>query len=188
MLPTEQLMQDHRVIERMCAVLKAAADRVDKGQAIPPDFFSKALDFIRNFADRAHHGKEEDNLFPAMEQHGLPRHGGPVGVMMEEHDQGRTYVRGMDQAIKEAASGDKSALRRAAQNARGYADLLVPHIKKEDNVLYAMADRFLSRAEQQQLAERFAAIEAERLGPEKRKAYIKLVEDLEKVFGLTRPG
>jgi len=184
MLPTEQLMQDHRVIERMCAVLKAIAFRVDKGQDIPKDFFPRAVDFIRNFADRTHHGKEEDNLFPALEQHGVPRQGGPVGVMLEEHDQGRAYVRGMDEAAPQVAAGDEAALKKAAQNARGYADLLVPHINKEDNILYAMADRSFSRDEQQQLTEKFAGIEAERMGPEKRQAYVNLVENLEKELRL----
>ena len=73
-------------------VLSVSAFRVEKGQDIPKDFFPRAVDFIRNFADRTHHGKEEDNLFPALEQHGMPRQGGPVGVMLDEHDQGRGLV------------------------------------------------------------------------------------------------
>ncbi|MFC1861077.1 hemerythrin domain-containing protein [Chloroflexota bacterium] len=125
---TEELKQEHRIIERMLATLNAAAARVDKGQELPPEFFAKAVDFIRNFADRCHHGKEEDNLFPVLERHGISRQGGPIGVMLMEHDRGRAYVRGMDEAAQRLAVGDRAALEAALDNACGYAELLRQHI------------------------------------------------------------
>lgn len=184
MSATEELKQEHRVIERMLAVLNAAAARADRGQALPPDFFPKALDFIRNFADKNHHGKEEDNLFPAIEKHGIPRQGGPLGVMLAEHDQGRAYVRGLDDAGQRLAKGDGAALKDAAKNARGYADLLSQHINKEDNILYVMADRVLTAAEQQDLVKKFEQVERERIGAGKRLEYVKLLEDLERELGI----
>jgi len=114
----------------------------------------------------------------------MPRNDGPVGVMMEEHDQGRAYVRGMDEAAKQLASGNRIAAKRAAHNARGYALLLQPHIQKEDNILYEMADQALSRTEQTELSQKFAMIETERLGKQKRQKYIRLVEELEKELGV----
>ena len=124
MSATEELKHEHRVIERMLAILEAAAVRVDTGQELPTEFFPKLVDFIRNFADRCHHGKEEDNLFPAMEKRGIPRQAGPIGVMLIEHEQGRAYVRGIDEAGKRFVSGDKTALKAASDNARAYAELL----------------------------------------------------------------
>lgn len=184
MLPTAELKQEHRVIERMLAVLKAAATKAEAGQDLPPDFFPRAVDFIRNFADRCHHGKEEDNLYPAMERRGIPREGGPIGVMLMEHDQGRAFVRGMDEAGKRLAAGDKGAAKEAARNARGYAELLSQHIFKEDNILYMMADQALSAADQKELSARFEQMERERLGPGKHEEYVNLVGQLERGLGL----
>ena len=65
MTATEELMTEHRAIERMLAVLESAAGRLEAGERVRPDVFREALDFVRNFADRCHHGKEEENSSPA---------------------------------------------------------------------------------------------------------------------------
>lgn len=184
MSATEELKEEHRIIERMLAVLEATAAKAKAGQEPQPDFFPKVVDFIRNFADRCHHGKEEDNLFPAMEKRGIPKQGGPIGVMLLEHDQGRAYVRGMDEAGQRFASGDKTALKTAIENALAYAELLRQHIDKEDNILYQMADQALTPADQQGLLSKFEQVERERIGPGKHEAYLKLIEDLERQLKL----
>lgn len=176
---TEELMQEHRIIERMLAILNAAARRAEAGQPLPGDFFPRAVDFLRNFADRNHHAKEEDRLYPAMERRGIPRQGGPIGVMLMEHDQGRSHVKGMDEAGQVLAGGDASAARKGTRHARAFADLLGQHIQKEDNILYAMADQALSSEDQRQLVLQFAEAEKERMGAEKRKGYLKLLDNLE---------
>ncbi len=184
MSATEELKHEHRVIERMLAILEAAVARVDAGQELPTEFFPKVVDFVRNFADRCHHGKEEDNLFPAMEKRGFSRQAGPIGVMLLEHDQGRAFVKGMDEAGQRFASGDKAALKAALDNARGYAKLLRQHIDKEDNILYRMADQVLTSADQQELLSKFAEVEEERIGASKHKEYVRLVEVLEREIRL----
>jgi hemerythrin-like domain-containing protein len=184
MSATEELKYEHRIIERMLGILNAAATKVDQGQGLPPQFFPKVVDFIRNFADKCHHGKEEDTLFPALEEHGIPKQTGPLAVMLAEHDQGRTYVRGMDEANKRYANGDKKALEAALDNARGYSELLRQHIDKEDNILYVMADQVLTDTKQQELLRIFGEVERERIGSGKHEEYVKLVEDLEGELGL----
>src|SRR3989304_8130286 len=108
---TEILKEDHRLIERLLRVLAQAAGKVEKGEEVSTTVFARALDFIRNFADRCHHGKEEDCLFPALEAHGLPRHAGPVAVMLSEHEEGGGDVRGLAQALEQGQKGGKSAAR-----------------------------------------------------------------------------
>jgi len=179
MLPTEELKQEHRVIERMLAVMETAAVRANAGAEPPADFFVKAVYFVRNFADRCHHGKEEDNLFPAMEKRGISKNGGPIAVMLMEHERGRSYVRAMEEAGKRFATGDRTALRPALENALAYAQLLRQHIDKEDNILYPMADRMLTATDQQELLQKFEKVEQERIGAGKHDEYLKLVEELE---------
>ena len=176
---TETLKEEHRLIERLLRVLAQAAGKVEKGEEVSPTVFARALDFIRNFADRCHHGKEEDCLFPALEAHGLPRHAGPVAVMLSEHEEGRQYVQGMAQALEQWQKGDKSASRAVARNARGYAALLANHIPKEDNILYPMGENILPEAVKKGLLEAYEGVE-KRLGEGKHHEYVRLVEELEK--------
>lgn len=188
MLATDELKHEHRVIERMLTVIETAAERQKIGRDLPPDFFPRVVDFVRNFADRCHHGKEEENLFVAMEKHGIPGQDGPIGVMLVEHDRGRAYIREVDRASKLIASGDASAVRIAVQNAMGYSGLLRDHIYKEDNILYHMADQVLTAAEQEALLKKFEEVEMERIGPGKHAEYMKLVEDLEREVGVKTPA
>lgn len=184
MLATDELKQEHRVIERILTVIETAAERQKSGRDLPPDFFPRVVDFVRNFADRCHHGKEEENLFVAMEKHGIPGHDGPIGVMLVEHDRGRAYMKEVDQASKRLAAGDAAALKIAIQNAVGYSGLLRDHIYKEDNILYHMADQVLTAADQEALSRKFEEVEIERIGPGKHAEYVKLVEDLERDVGI----
>ena len=150
-MPTEILSQEHRVIEQVLDCLEAmtqncaAEGRLDKTSA------EQALDFFRNFADRCHHSKEETYLFPAMEAKGFPRQGGPTGVMLAEHEQGRAHIRGMADAIEEAAGGEPEAVTRFVMHARGYVSLLREHIEKEDHCLFTMANQTLTEDDQDRL-------------------------------------
>ena len=75
MSATEELKTEHLAIERMLAVLEASCQRLEAGQRVRPDVFREAVDFVQNFADRCHHGKEEENLFPRLQERGVPREG-----------------------------------------------------------------------------------------------------------------
>jgi hemerythrin-like domain-containing protein len=101
MQATQVLRDEHEGILAMLAVVEAAALRLREGKSIPPDLMTNAVGFFRNFADRCHHSKEEDELFPKMVEHGIPKEGGPIGVMLMEHDQGRAFVRGMSEAAEQ---------------------------------------------------------------------------------------
>ncbi|MDP2857785.1 MAG: hemerythrin domain-containing protein [Bacillota bacterium] len=181
---TEVLKTEHRAIERMLAVLETAAQRLEQGQRVRPDMLREAVDFVRNFADRCHHSKEEENLFPRLEARGVPREGGPIAVMLSEHEQGRAHVGAMAGAIDAYEGGDESAALTIAENARAYVELLREHIMKEDNVLFARADRVLSPADQQELEQRFEQIETEVMGPGVHERYHRLLDDLERELGL----
>jgi len=118
----------------MLDVLEEICNRLEYGEKIDYKHLEQALDFIRTFADKCHHGKEENLLFPAMEEAGVPREGGPIGVMLEEYEMGRKYVVKIVQGVLKYKEGDQEAIREIVENARGYILLLRNHIDKEDNV------------------------------------------------------
>jgi len=185
MKPTDLLRQEHRVIERVLDCLQATAERVEAGKGFDSAAAGSMLEFFREFADRCHHGKEEGYLFPAMEAKGFPREGGPTGVMLYEHEQGRALVRRMADALQALSSGDASAQAAFTQSARAYCNLLRNHIDKEDQVLFVMADRAFNAEEQARLAAAFEKIEAEEIGAGVHEKYHRLAEELAERLGMT---
>lgn len=142
--PMEVLKNEHRVIERVL-------DAMEKQLPRPVDakFYRDAIDFLRNFADGCHHAKEEKELFPVLESAGIPREGGPIGCMLDEHEMGRALIRKIESNIDAGGKGDAEAASTLRKAAHAYIRLLREHIFKEDNVLFVMADRALGPEEQE---------------------------------------
>lgn len=180
--PIRELMDEHALIVRMLNVLREMGGRLQSGKRPDAADLDAALDFISTFADHSHHGKEEDLLFPAMERAGFPRESGPVGVMLMEHRQGREFVSALRLAVSDLKAGLPAAAGDAARAIAGYANLLEHHILKENNVLYPMAMSALPEEAWANLAQSFARVEEERLGPTKRAAYEALVARLELAY------
>jgi hemerythrin-like domain-containing protein len=181
---TDILMAEHRVIERVLAVLNTAAERLEQGQPVRPGFFIDASDFIKGFADGCHHRKEEGVLFEAMVNHGMSRLGGPIAVMLADHEQGRSFTRGMRAAAEKLEAGDASAQEVVITNARGYVTLLQQHIMKEDNILVPMADRVIPVADHAKVAEDFERVEHEETGEGVHEKYLALAASLEGEMGV----
>jgi len=184
MFATDNLKEEHRVILRMIKVLIVASDKLEKSEEVSLEVFKKAVDFIRTFADHCHHGKEQDTLFPLLEERGILRHRGPIAVLLMEHEQGRQYVKGLDEALVNYEKGDKAAKSSIIKNVRDYAELLDQHIYKEDNVLYPMGDKVLSDSDNKQLLEKFEKIENEIVGEGKHEYYLHVISELERELGI----
>jgi len=172
-------MDEHRGIERMLKAMEKALPRLEGGDGSTVPLFVQGVDFLRHFADQCHHHKEEKVLFPLLAEKGVPVEGGPVGVMLHEHEQGRRYIRIMDEAIQRYQAGDAAALKDLATAARGYIDLLRVHIQKEDNVLFQMANRLLSPEEQRDLVKTFDQVETEVIGPGTHERYHQMLDSLD---------
>lgn len=161
---TQILRQEHEAILKMIGAAEAAASRLERGEGVRQETLGNILEFFRVFADQCHHGKEEDLLFPLLESKGLQRDGGPTGVMLAEHEQGRSLIKEMAAATEAYPASPSEAGARWAQAAKGYAALLQGHIFKENNVLFRMAEQMLTPAEQAALAEGFEKLEVEKMG------------------------
>ena len=90
--PTDILRDEHRVILGALSTLELAAERLAGGKPPPAGWWQQMLGWLRAFADRNHHAKEETSLFPAMVKAGVPAGAGPIAVMLEEHVQGRALI------------------------------------------------------------------------------------------------
>ncbi len=152
---TDILRDEHQVILRALLTLESAAEQLGAGGALPEGRWTDMIAWLRAFADRNHHAKEEKVLFPAMIRAGVPAEGGPIAVMLEEHAEGRALLATMytgepaDQAVA----------------ARRYIRLLRDHIDKENGVLFPLADAVLDAHDQAEVRRDFADLETQLVEP-----------------------
>ncbi len=177
MKATEILMEEHRIILKVLDCLEKMAQEAEKTGKLNAQAAQKVIDFFRNFADGCHHAKEENRLFGVLEEHGVPREGGPIGVMLYEHDEGRRLIRGMVDTLEQASEGDAQAVQAFNRYARDYIFMLRNHINKEDQVLFPMADHVVPENMKENLLEDFKKIEQE-AGNRRHREYIQLARQL----------
>ncbi|MCL5962013.1 MAG: hemerythrin domain-containing protein [Chloroflexi bacterium] len=180
---TDVLRDEHEGIKRVLTVLEKETGALKAGREVPPRVFEDILEFITVFADSCHHGKEETALFPRLEEKGIPREGGPVGVMLMEHDEGRQYVQTFREGVALYKEGKPEGKQKIIEGGMGYANLLRAHIDKENNILFKLADRILPQPEQAELVERFERIEAEKIGQGTHERLHGLIDKLEQEVG-----
>jgi len=178
MKATDELKREHQGIELMLAILQAVSTRLKQGQPVAQDHLSGIMEFLTVFVDKCHHGKEEDFLFPALEAAGVPREGGPIGVMLKEHEQGRVLVSRLKDALAALQSGDVSNDARVQVIVDEYVALLSQHIVKENTVLFPMADGKLDANSDMQLVKAFERLEKERIGVGKHEEFHALLHRL----------
>ncbi len=172
---TSSLRRDHEVILRMLRRLESKLDvwkstnRVDRGS------LREFLDFARTFIDRCHHGKEERCLFPCLERRGIPREGGPIGVMLYEHDLGRQLIRQIEDALKGLGQADNRHLE-VIELCESYISLLRQHIEKEDNVLFPMGENVSSLEDRASTNSCYEQIESFEVGREVHEKYERLAD------------
>lgn len=169
---TSALSDEHQNIMLVVDAIARECSSIEAGKAPDYKFFACAIDFIRNYADRFHHAKEEDILFKRFCQEASKLHCNPVEQMLHEHDTGRKFVSGMAEAIKNRS---KPVL---LSNARGYAELLSSHIFKEDNILYPMADEVLDAEAKKVMLAGFARAEKSRFKEGTKERYVSFARSV----------
>lgn len=182
MKSTTELKKEHEGIREMLGILGKVCDRLESGKSVSAGDLERMLDFLEVFVDRCHHAKEEEFLFPAMEGAGLPTEGSPTAVMRSEHETGRGLLRQMRDSAEGCKGDDPVAKERFSNSARRYTDLLLAHIKKEDGILYPLADGMFDAMTDNKLLEDFERVEEERVGHGRHEAFHRLMEELQRAY------
>jgi len=178
MMPTDQLVKEHVSIQLMLEVLERVCSKLNAGGKVPQKHLEQMLEFIKVFADQCHHGKEEEFLFPAMEKVGIPRDGGPIGVMLAEHTKGRQYVQELGEATERYSRGDQTSVPDLISSAQKYIGLLNAHIEKENGILFPMAEEHLPERKKMELLAGFDRVNDENIGKEKHEHMQKILKTL----------
>jgi hemerythrin-like domain-containing protein len=182
--PVEVLEAEHRVIQKMVAGMSVLAEQLEGGERADVSLLESIVEFLRTFADRCHHGKEETFLFPALIRRGVPSHGCPIGGLTGEHQKGRVMVGELAEAIRGYAAGEPPAQENLVKSLRELVIFYPNHIWKEDYLLFPLAGKVLTPEDQQELMEEFETVERE-IGFDVHAEFDKLAAELErKVSGI----
>ena len=178
------MIEEHKNIKRMLSVIRKACIGIMHGKEIDYKDFENMIDFVRNYADNHHHGKEEKFLFNRMIELGgaaekLVRFG-----MLVEHDLGRLYMQGLEEALEQVKNGDEDAKVDVIANAVSYTHLLNRHIDKEDNIAYPYGKKELPSESLSSINKECETFEKEAKKSGVQEKYLKMLDMLEQKYVL----
>jgi hemerythrin-like domain-containing protein len=178
--PAGPLMAEHRVIERMLAVLEEQLGVMAETRTVDPGLIDTATDFIRTYADRCHHGKEEDILFRRLADKSLDNELAEVMAgLVDDHVRGRAMTRSLIEANTRYRNGDASALREIESCARNLVEFYPVHIAKEDRHFFKPCLEYFTDAEKQTMLSDFGEFDRALI----HEKYRGIVESLEQPNG-----
>ena len=148
MIPIGPLMREHRLIEHMIGLMKSEVSKIAADKQADPVFIETAVDFFRTYADRCHHGKEEDILFAQLRGKNLsPDHERIMAELLEEHTIGREAVRHLLDANEKYKNGSIAALDRIGELLNYLVNFYPVHIVKEDKAFFYPCMEYFTKEE-----------------------------------------
>ncbi len=178
--PVKDLTIEHGSILLMLKVMKKVYEKLDSGEAVEAEQLYKMVEFIKIFADKCHHGKEEDILFPAI-LNADNSHERLINELLGEHKTSRDYIKGIGEALKNYAPGNPEAIH-ISRNMSGYVELLTNHIAKESKDLFPLVDKMFTAEKLEEIEKRFEDIEKNIIGEGKHEEYHEWLMDLIKKY------
>ena len=171
------LMIEHRLIERMISVIKDALLQIEVNHRTDPVFIDIAVDFIRIYADRTHHGKEEDILFRELSKRSVSAEDKNVmEELIEEHIFGRQTTKALVEANTRYRNGDESALADISSKLQTLVEFYPKHIEKEDKIFFPASRVYFTDQEDQAMLAEFWEFDRKMI----HEKYKSVVEGLEK--------
>jgi len=177
MLPIGPLMWEHRLIERMIKLVRAELVVIAETEKLDLNFVALATDFLRTYADRCHHGKEEDILFRELARKDLSeRDKTTMQELIEEHAYARKTVISLLQAADRYVAGNIDSMNEVLKLLRELSEFYPRHIEKEDKRFFHPCMKYFTAAEQQSMLQEFWEFDRKMI----HEKYAKVVEEMER--------
>jgi len=171
------LMIEHRLMERMLSVIKGVLAEIESKHKVDSVFVDLVVDFFRVYADRTHHGKEEDILFRELNKKALSQKDRQLmKELIEEHVFGRQIIKAIVEANTRYRNGDESALADIAANLKTLTGFYPIHIEKEDKIFFPSSLTYFSDEEDQAMLAEFWEFDRNMIH-EKYKSLVEGFED-----------
>jgi hemerythrin-like domain-containing protein len=177
MMPIGLLMKEHRLIERMIRVMNTKLENIKKENKANPLFIDTTVDFIRTYADRCHHGKEEDILFRDLAKKSISaEHKRIMDELIKEHVMGRNNVKKLIEAKDRYAQKDKRALSDMLSHMETLVKFYPKHIEKEDKHFFIPCMDYFTEQERDVMLNEMWEFDKNMIHDK----YTKIVENYEK--------
>ncbi len=179
-MPIKTLKHEHEVVQLVLAAAEREGRAIHDTGRIRPETVAQMLDFFQGFLDRCHHSKEERHFFPRLERHSLPHEAGALAELRHDHYDGRRFIQGALHALPQAAAGDPAARASVGDYLLAYVALLKKHIKREETILFPLADELLTPEDRSAILEAFEQVETIEMGAGAHEKYHRLAHELAK--------
>lgn len=179
------LISEHEMIERAMAILKTGLETLESS-ADEQIRMQRSIDFLLAFGDKIHNQKEEAFLFPLMEKRGIPVSGGPIGVMIQEHESERSLLSKMIGELPNLAQASSEVKEGFKTEGFAYLKIRAEHIWKENDVLYGLGRNVFKEEDNAFLLEAFHRIDHDTYGPDARNRYLRMLEEAESGMGIQK--
>ena len=175
-MPAGPLMKEHRLIERMIAVIKKETEDLASGRELDTLFIKESADFIKTYADQCHHGKEEDILFRELAKKNISKeHSEIMNQLIAEHKYGRKALKELIEAKDRYENGGKEAKADALIRLKALVEFYPKHIEKEDKHFFLPCMGYFSSKEKDDMLEEFWEFDKTLI----HKKYKRMVEQME---------
>jgi hemerythrin-like domain-containing protein len=155
-LPIAPLMIEHRLIERVISLMQKEFEAAKQKQSINANFIGFAVDFMKTYADKCHHGKEEDIFFYELAKKNLsPELKNIMDELIQEHGISRVNVKELSAEKESYIKGDKNSLNKIFEPMKVILELYPKHIEKEDRCFFLPSMKYFSDAEKDEMLKKF---------------------------------
>jgi rubredoxin/hemerythrin-like domain-containing protein len=172
-------MKEHRLIEHMNKMIEIETNRINSTKKVDIDFIDVVIDFLRTYADRCHHGKEEDILFRELSKKNLSDiHRKMMNELIEEHAFARKTVKDLEIAKDNYASSNIESLKDVLKLLGVLVEFYSLHIQKEDKQFFYPSMEYLNKQEQESMVQEFWEFDRKMI----HEKYQMIVDNIEKTY------
>ncbi len=181
--PILVLTWEHEVIKLVLDAFRRAVARLDARGAFPAEDAGEFLQFFRQFADRCHHAKEEDLLFPLLLERDEIETRETIQCLFDEHVMLRNIIGKISAAVDSEGSVEAESAGVLAKNAGRYIEMLGSHIRKESCILFPTADKIMTKSDVESLRSAFNEVDMEESGAYRYQALLDSAKKLASAYG-----
>ncbi len=179
---TEILRKEHEDIKIMLNIFERLVYKLEATEGASLEHVEQALNYLEVFVGQGHFRKEEELFFPALEKAGIPKDGGPLGAMIQEHESCRSNMKEMRLWFEKYKAGDHTVANNIIKPGHKYVITLKGHFDTESNILFPIADKQLPAGKQDELVTKFAQLELAKIGAGTRETLHQALQQLQGIY------